>query len=405
MNTLLLSLSQICLIILALMFVLRKVKQPYMVAYMLAGVLLGPHVTGAITQVHEIEAIGEVGILLLMFFLGMEIDIPDNRNQLTQPLAMQGVRMILAFIFALIAGMPAGWSAANIALLALLFMFNSTAVVTEYLRKNNELSGPLGKSILNILVLQDILLAPAMTLLQFLGKEQVTFQRLIGPVAGSILIVMLFRFIRNRHLLKLPLLPRDIHRDHDLQVFCGLLICLGFGVAAAASGLSSALGSFVAGIFIGRMKAFRWLESALRPFKIFFTALFFLSVGLRLDLAYVASAYGDVLAGTLLILFSNSILSAIAFRTLKYSWKDSFYGGALLSQIGEFGILVLTLAQQMRVISYGFFKAGIAITALTLLLSTLWISVFRRLFFRSPPAGRKAASLPSAAGTADEELV
>lgn len=382
MNALLFSLSQICLVILALMLLLRRVKQPYMVAYMLAGVLLGPDVLGTVTQVQQIEAIGEVGILLLMFFLGMEIDIPDNHSQLARPLIMQLIKTALAFLFAIIVGMLAGWPVINMLLLALLFVFNSTAVVTEYLRKNGELSSSLGKSILNILVFQDILLAPAITLLQFLGHETITFSTILLPVIVSCLIVILFRVIRMRHTILMPFQLKDLDRDHDLQVFFGLLICLGFGVVTELLGFSAALGSFVAGIIIGKMKAFGWLEKSLQPFKVFFAAFFFLSVGLRLDMAYITSNYKSVLTGTVLILLSNSILSAVALRMLKYNWKESFYGGALLSQIGEFGILLLSLAYKMEIIGYGFFKTGIAITASTLLLSTFWITFSRRFIQR-----------------------
>lgn len=382
MNAFLLSFSQMCLVILALMLLLRKVKQPYMVAYMLAGVVLGPHILGTITQVHEIEAIGEIGILLLMFFLGMEINVPDSHSQLARPIIMQLIKIALSFLFAMLVGGLAKWPPVNIILLALLFVFNSTAVVTEYLGKNGELSSALGRNILNMLVFQDILLAPVMTVLQFLGDKSVTFASLIPPVLISILVMFLFRFIRNRR--NVPLLSsyRNIGRDHDLQVFTGLLICLGFGVMFELSGLSSALGSFVAGIFIGSMKAFSWLEKSLRPFKVFFAALFFLSVGLRLDVSYIRTDYINVLTGTLLVLLSNWVLSAFAFRLLKHNWQESFYGGALLSQTGEFGILVLSLAYNLQIIDNGFFKIGVAIIALSLLISTVWISVFRRFFIR-----------------------
>ena len=382
MNSLLISLCQVCLVILALIFLLQKVKQPYIVAYMLAGVLLGPQVLGTIVNTKEIEAIGEIGILLLMFFLGMEVEVPDSHSQLARPITMQLIKIILSVLFAVLAGGLAHWSLVHTILIALLFIFNSTAVVTEYLRKNGELSAPLGKTILNMLVFQDVLLAPAIILLQFLGNNRVTWHNLVLPVAISLLVLMLFRSMRNRHNFQLPLPVSELRRDHDLQVFAGLFICIGFGVAAELAGMSSALGSFIAGIIIGKMKAFSWLEKSLLPFKVFFTALFFLSVGLRLDVEYIASNYATVLMATLLLLVSNSILSALAFRTLKYQWRESFYGGALLSQTGEFGILVLSLAYKAGVIDYRFFKSGIAITALSLLVSTLWISVFRSFFYR-----------------------
>jgi CPA2 family monovalent cation:H+ antiporter-2 len=382
MNAVLISLCQVCLVILALIFLLRKVKQPYIVAYMLAGILLGPQVAGTIVNTREIEAIGEIGILLLMFFLGMEVDVPDSRSRLARPVTMQLIKIILSVLFAFLAGRLVKWPLALIMLTAMLFIFNSTAVVTEYLRKNGELSTPLGQTILNILVFQDVLLAPAIMVLQFWGNGTAAPGRLILPVVISTLVILLFRYMRNRGRFRPPFSLQAVHRDHDLQVFAGLFICIGFGVVAELAGMSSALGSFLAGIIIGKMKAFNWLERSLLPFKVFFTALFFLSVGLRLDVLYITANYATVLTATLLVLISNCLLSAVAFRILKYQWKESFYGGALLSQTGEFGILVLSLAYKSGIISYDFFKAGIAITALSLLISTVWISVFRRFFYQ-----------------------
>ncbi|HTG55561.1 MAG TPA: cation:proton antiporter, partial [Niabella sp.] len=241
MNAVLISLCQVCLVILALIFLLRKVKQPYIVAYMLAGVLLGRQVSGTIVNTREIEAIGEIGILLLMFFLGMEIEVPDSRSQLARPITMQLIKIMLSVLFAVLAGRLAHWSMVHTILIALLFIFNSTAVVTEYLRKNGDLSVPLGKTILNMLVFQDILLAPAIILLQFLGNSRVTWHNLVLPVAISLLVLMLFRSMRNRHNFQLPLPVSELQRDHDLQVFAGLFVCIGFGIAAELAGMSSAL--------------------------------------------------------------------------------------------------------------------------------------------------------------------
>ena len=389
MNGLLFAICQVCLVILVLIFLLRKVKQPYIVAYMLAGVLLGPHVTGTIVNIKETEAIGEVGILLLMFFLGMEAHVPDNKSQPARPVAMQLIKIALSILFAFLAGTLTNSTLVNIVLIAILFIFNSTAVVTEYLRKNGELSTPLGQTILNMLVFQDVLLSPAIMILQFLGNGTAILGRLVLPVVISVLVILLFRYMRNRGRFRLPFFLHDVQRDHDLQVFAGLFICIGFGVVAELAGMGSALGSFLAGIIIGKMKAFSWLEKSLLPFKVFFTALFFLSIGLRLDVPYIAANYTTVLTATLLVLISNCVLSAFAFRALKYQWKESFYGGALLSQTGEFGILVLSLAYRWGIIDYGFFKSGIALTALSLFISTLWISLFR-IFF-SPPLLRKQA--------------
>ena len=377
-NDLLLSVSLMCLVILLLIFILKKIKQPYLVAYILAGIMMGPDLGGFFKNTSDVAALGEIGILLLMFFLGIEMKIPDHRSLLLKPVVAQVIRMILSFMLVFVLGMSRGWTVSEIVVLTVLLIFNSTAVVSEVLSRNGELRSDLGKTILNILLLQDVLLAPVLTVFQFLGNGYVSLSRLFSSLLGSVIIVLLLKAVRDRNFFDSAIF-NEIKKDHELQVFAGGFICLGFGLLAELAGLSGAIGSFMAGMFIGRTSALHWLEHTLRPFRVFFVSLFFVSVGLSLDISYVSHHYQLMMSATLLVLIVNSLLSAVVFRLLKYDWKNSFYAGALLSQTGEFGILACSLAFEMKIIDLGFYKVGIAVTAISLLLSTIWIAVLRKL--------------------------
>lgn len=378
MNQVLVAVSLLCLMILLLIVLLKKFSQPYMIAYIMAGFLIGPHGAGLFPQADTIESVAEIGILLLMFFLGMEIQIPDRRSLLFRPPVAQGMKILLTVVVVLAAAAVTGWPMKTSFIIFTLLIFNSTAVVSEYLRRNNELHTEFGIMILNILLLQDLMLAPVLTAFQFLTESSLSRPRVAVSLAASVLIFFLLRSIRNRDLIQLHL-KRLTDGDHELQVFACCLLCLGFGLLAELCGLSGAVGSFVAGILIGRLEVFNWLEKALHPFKVFFVALFFVSVGLRLDPEYILAHLSSIALGTILALLVNSLLSALVFRALDCSWSDSFYGGALLSQIGECGILACSLAYRMEVISRDLFKTGIAITALSLLVSTLWVSALRKI--------------------------
>jgi CPA2 family monovalent cation:H+ antiporter-2 len=374
---------------LILSFILKRFNQPYLIAYIIAGILLGPYVAGVFSKVEEIEVIGELGILLLMFFLGLEINIPNKRHLIVKPFIAQGMKVLLGFGFALLIGYFLDLDLKSITLIAILFFFNSTAVVTEYLKKFNLLNTGFGSTIFNILLLQDILLAPVLTLLNAWGGEEVSLINSLLPVSFCIAIFFLFKKIRNVQEIKLPKLFNKLIYDHDLQLFLGLLICMGFGLLADIVGLSSALGSFIAGVLVGKAKVFNWLEHSLASFKVFFVALFFVSIGLRIDLMYFVDHKDIVLIGTLFVLVSNSLMSALIFRLLKYDWKNSWYGGALLSQTGEFGILALTIAYKLDIIPYDLYKSGLGITCLTLLFSTIWIVVLNKIV-NTPSTNRKA---------------
>lgn len=377
MDTLLLSVCILCLTTTGMIFLLKKIRQPYLIAYIIAGILLGPYVLKIFTKVEEIEVIGEIGILLLMFFIGTEINIPNHHSLIIKPLIAQGCKMLLSLGFAFLISRYISLEFKSIVLIAILFAFNSTAVVSEFLRKDHMINTGFGNTILNILIIQDLLLAPVLTLLKAWKGEGFGIQNMIFPLLFCIAVFLIFRKIRNTQEIRLPKLFKSIENDHDLQVFTGLFICLGFGLLAEFIGLSSALGSFIAGVLVGRIKTFNWLEHSLTPFKVFFITIFFVSVGLRLDLSYFYDHYTLVLFGTLVVLISNSIMSALIFRILRYDWKSSWYGGALLAQTGEFGILALSVAYKTDIIPYDLYKAGLCITCLSLLLSTVWISIFK----------------------------
>ena len=380
MRSVLFAVSIMCLLILLLIFLLKKLKQPYLVAYIIAGIVLGPYVTGIFSDPENIASLGEVGILLLMFFLGVEIDIPDNKNHLQKPLIAQGIRTLLGFLFAFFIGKGLGWNSGQILLLTVLLAFNSTAVVSEFLRSNNELYTITGKTVLNMLLLQDIMIGPAFTFLQLMKGAPISFERTGSAIVICVLIFFLLKAIRNRNLFQLRLFG-EMKQDHELQVFAGTFICLGFALLASFAGLTPAVGSFVAGVYIGRTNAFHWLENVLRPFKIFFVALFFVSVGLMLDLTSIREHYVFILLMGAVVLLINSLLTAIVFRLLQFSARDSIYAGALLSQTGEFGLLACSLAYQLHIIDHNIFKSALAITGLSLLLSTIWMTTLRKVIY------------------------
>jgi CPA2 family monovalent cation:H+ antiporter-2 len=377
----LLSTTLMCLLILLMIFLLKKFCQPYLIAYITAGILLGPQVCRVYEDTAAISNIGEIGIILMMFFLGMEINIPDRKSLLIQPVIAQLIKIGLSFLLVLGLSRLFRWPVGDMLLLATLLIFNSTAVVSEYLKKNEELDTHYGQIVLNILLLQDILLGPTLTILQLRTDGGMIPYKIAGGVIGSGLLILLLMAIRNRNLIQLSIL-RSIQHDHELQVFCGGLICLGFAAMAQTIGLSAPVGSFAAGLFIGRAGAFSWLEHVFRPFKVFFVALFFVSVGLMFDIRYFTGHLWLIIASSVVVLVVNSGLSSVVFRTLSFSWRDSLYCGALLSQTGEFGIVALSLAHTYGIIGPEFFKAGIAITCLTLLLSTLWMSMLKGLIYR-----------------------
>ena len=143
--------------------------------------------------------------------------------------------------------------------------------------------------------------------------------------------------------------------------------------------LSTALGAFAAGIMVTAAKETQWVHHALEPFRVIFIALFFVSVGLLVDVTFVISHIIQVTLLVLIVLVSNTLLNGLILRVLGYHWRESFYAGAILAQIGEFSFVLAAVGLSSGIISDIAYQYTIAVIALSLLVSPFWIWLARRL--------------------------
>jgi CPA2 family monovalent cation:H+ antiporter-2 len=390
LNTLLISVGALSGIVLLLMFLLKKLHQPYLIAYILTGVVIGPHGLGIFNDTHQIMIMGEIGILLHLFFLGTEIEIPDSRSELIKPIAIQILKMALCAIVTI--GMSKTFHLDSKACVTIwcILIFNSTAVASEYLKKTETSFSILGKATLNSLVLQDLIFGPIILFLQFAENPLFDKIQIIVSSLGCIVVGWVLWIARNRQNISIPWFTR-FEGDHDLQIFFGFAICAAFALISSKMGLTASFGGFVAGILISRISKLSWLEGTLRPFYIFFMCLFFLFMGLSLDIPFIQDQYKIILTFAVSIVIINSALSALALWILRYSLRDSLYGGALMSQIGEYSLLIASVAFQFGSISATLYKTILCTSVLSILFSTVWITLIRAFIFKEESFLRQAA--------------
>ena len=179
MDSLLVPISILSLVILLFIVIFKKWNQPSPIAYLLAGLVLGPQMTGVFDNSAEIKQVGEIGLLFLMFFLGLEIEIPDKKDMFFRPLIAQIAKTLVTIAVIAIAGHLLHWSSGSVLIVSILLTFNSTAVVSEYLRTTGELRSTMGQVVLQMLLLQDMMVAPVLTGLSISGPRQ--SNRLVWP--------------------------------------------------------------------------------------------------------------------------------------------------------------------------------------------------------------------------------
>ena len=377
------SLVIMLLTILLIGLVMKKLNQPYFVAYILAGIILGPHGIRVLTQADTISTIGELGLLMQMFFIGTKLEVQTFAKQIKKPLVGTIAQLLFSFIFITIIGSFYKWNAKEILLFTFIISLSSSAIILEYLEKNRELNKPLGILTSGILVLQDFLLVPMLLTINFLGEKKLSLYTIISLIVSLVLITFLLRKIFLRNKIKLPF-PGILQSDHELQVFVGLLFCFGFAWITDAINLSAAIGAFMAGIFISQSNSMQWLEQHLAPFRVFFLSLFFLSIGLQINIDFLTDHAAMVMLIVLVILIVNSAINAFVFKLLKESWRNSIYAGALLSQVGEFSLVICMVAKSQQMVAEFWYQLTLAVISVTMLMTAIWINIIRKFIYRYP---------------------
>ena len=159
------------------------------------------------------------------------------------------------------------------------------------------------------------------------------------------------------------------------------MFCFGLSILSNTIGLTASLGAFASGILIKKIRAFDWIEHTMHPFRTFFMAIFFVYLGLLFDLDYFKTNLSLVFKLLIFLIIFQNLISALCFRILGYSWRCSFYSGALLSNVGELSLVICLLAFQMKLINEDILKLTISVSILSILFTTLWTGIIKKFIY------------------------
>ncbi len=369
------------LIVIPLGLLLKYFNQPTIVAYIITGVLIGKQGFGIITNEEYIHILGEFGLILLLFFIGMEINLPTLVKNWKVPTLGTLIQIIASVLFVAPIGAYLGWSPTRIIVLGFVLSLSSSAVIIKLLQDKNENTTILGQNVISILLMQDVLVVPMIIITGFLSGEGFDIKDLIIQLIGGVLIVGMIIFIYRKKTFKLPF-SKAFKKDHEIQVIAALIICFGFSTITSLFGLSAALGAFVGGLLIHASKSTDWFHDSLHSFRVIFLAIFFVSIGLLIDLDFLMENLYSILGLLVTVYLGNHLINAVILKFFRRNWKDSLYGGALLAQIGELSFLIASTAYYGGIIQDYGYKTSILIISLTLLISPIYISTTRKLILK-----------------------
>jgi len=370
--------SILAILVMTVGLVLKKINQPYIIGYILIGALLGKHGLGLVEDEETISHLGEIGIILLLFFIGMEISLPEFIKQWR--VAAIGTFLQVGASVAIVFGIGYffDWSTARSIIIGFVIALSSSAVIIKLLADKKLVNTRVGKNVLSILLMQDIIIVPLLIVTSLLGGKEEPLHNIILMLVGGVVIIVVLVYIYYKRTIVLPF-SKTIEKDRELQVFLAIFFCFGGALAASIFGLSPALGAFVGGMIVHASKATHWIYDTLDSFRILFVAVFFVSIGLQLDFYFIYENLAAITVVIIAVYLTNHLINAFILRLFSSPWKEAFLGGALLAQIGELSFLLSSSAYAMEIIETYAYNFTISLISLTLVISPFWITLTEKL--------------------------
>jgi len=359
----------------AVNYLFTKIKIPTIIGYLLTGIVAGPSLLGVIQSPHEIEFMAEIGIILLMFTIGLEFSLNHLikiRNIVffggfIQLVFTAGITMLFARMYDM------GWGAAVFT--GFLTSLSSTALVLKILQERGELTSNYGRTVVGILIFQDIILVPLILLTPMLGGETSNMGSQLLLLGVKTMGIIALVYLGNRWIMPKVLHLIALTKNQELFLMSILLICLAVALLTSAMGMSLAFGAFLGGLMISRSEYSQDAFSHLVPFKDTFTSFFFVSIGMLLDLSFVSNN---------LILISVTVLIVIAIKTLVaggtsfllgHTFRGTIVVGLALAQIGEFSFILAKIGQDYQILTNYFYQLFLAVTIVSMAISPFLIMI------------------------------
>jgi glutathione-regulated potassium-efflux system protein KefB len=338
----------------ALVFVtlFRRLKLGATLGYIVAGVLIGPAVLGLIRDPEQLLSMTDVGMALLLFIVGLELQ-PRRLWRLRNDIFGLGLAQVVlcGLAIAVLLYVALGLSAAAALAIGLPLGLSSTAQVLPMLRSDNELNTPQGERAFSILLFQDLSIVPMITIIAAMARTPPDPSAPVGWTLALYTALAVLGLVIVGRLVLNPLF-RLVGRlgERELFVVAGLFTVVGAAAVMHLLHLSVPLGAFVAGMMLAESPYRHELESDVEPFRSIFLGLFFLSVGMLLDLRVIAARPVVVIGIAAAMIVTKTTLITLLSRLFSSSWTRSFRLGLLLSQAGEFGFVLFVQATAARLV-------------------------------------------------------
>lgn len=325
--------------------VFRIIRLPVILGYLVVGALVGPHLLGWLPDVSNISELAEFGVALLMFTIGLEFSFSKLIALKRQVFLLGGLQVLISIMITLLIGLSLKLTLVESITIGCVVAMSSTAIVIKQLAEQFELHSRHGLNAVGILLFQDLAVIPILVLIGSLsGTEMSTFSITFLWALTKGLLAILSIIVLGRWLLK-PLF-RIIASTRIIELFTlsALFVAVGSAWFTNIMGLSYALGAFLAGIMLGETEFKHQINVEIRPFRDVLLGLFFVSIGMLVDITTILDTWIWILLLLVALMIGKTVLIILLCYLSNNDWASSARTGVVLSQGGEFGFAILTLA-------------------------------------------------------------
>lgn len=381
----------------ALGFVLlfRKLGLGATLGFLVAGAVVGPQVMGLVGDAEQKMGIAELGITLLLFLVGLELN-PARLWRLKQDIFALGLLQVslCGVAVAALVWVVAGFSPAAALAVGLPLALSSTAQVLPMLQSAGRLRTPFGERAFSILLFQDLSIVPMITIVAALSRAPAVANAPPGWLLGLYTVLAIIGLVAAGRFLLRPLFRLiGVLGEREMFVFAALFTVIASSAVMESLGLSTALGAFIAGVMLADSPYRHELEADVDPFRSILLGLFFLSVGMMLDLHAIAERPLFVIGMALLLIIAKTVIMMGIGLFFKMNWRPALALGLLLSQGGEFGFVLFAQAKDALLIApeaASLFGAVVTLSMAT----TPFLMIVTRRFRAAPPTSSEGLEAP-----------
>lgn len=359
--------------------IFKRIGLGSILGYLIAGLVIGPFGFAFFNDPTSILHIAELGIVMYLFIIGLEMQ-PSHLWSLRKDIFGLGSLQILISIFALTGtGMLFGFSWQIAFIGAAGFVLTSTAIVMQLLNDRGELHQPRGQKIVAILLFEDLLIVPLLALVAFMAPNKAVESTSVGMQGIGIGLLAIAGLIIAGHWLLNPLFRiLAAAKAREVMTAAALLVVLGAALLMQLSGLSMALGAFLAGVLLSESTFRHQIETDIEPFRSLLLGLFFLGVGMSLDLAVVAKNWPLILSGVVALMLTKALMIYVVARLTKSNHFEALDRALLMAQGGEFAFVLFSVATTAQIIDNTIKSNLTAVVILSMVLTPIIGIVFKR---------------------------